>query len=184
MHSEQELGLRQLGVELWTCPHCRKCGTLIGHGHLRGYEEHGQRRVVRGRRLFCSNRGRKRGCGRTLSVKLATAVCGFVVRTLTLFRFMRLVSRGVSRRAAWLDASAGALSLSSGYRLWRRLCAAQSAIRTRLCQQIGPPACSAAVSITQLLAHLSLVVGANASGEHIDLFAAYQSSLGRGLFDR
>jgi hypothetical protein len=32
-------------------------GTLIGHGLLRGYAERSSEVVVRGRRVFCSNRG-------------------------------------------------------------------------------------------------------------------------------
>lgn len=182
--SERELGLRELGVELWTCPHCKRSGTLIGHGHLRGYAERGQEREVRGRRLFCSNRGRRAGCGRTLSVKLATVLSGFVVRTLTLFRFASAVLAGLTRRAAWLGAAAGALSLSSGYRLWRRLSATQSLLRARLCREAPPPPSTAQEPMAVLLAHLEVVVGECTATACLDPFAAFQSAFGRGLLDR
>jgi hypothetical protein len=178
--SERELGLRELGVELWTCPHCKRSGTLIGHGYLRGYAE----RVVRGRRLFCSNRGRRPGCGRTLSVKLATVVSGFAVRTVTLFRYASAVVAGQTRRAAWLSTAAGAMSLSSGYRLWRRLSAAQSALRARLCREAPAPASRAREPLAALVAHTSSVVGAVATAAGLDLFAAFQSRFGQGFFDR
>lgn len=72
-------------------------------------------------------------------MKLSTVVAGFLVRTLTLWVFLQLVLSGLSRRTAWLRAAGGALSLSSGYRLWQRLCEAQSALRARLCREATAP---------------------------------------------
>ncbi len=180
MTSERELDLGELGIGLWHCPHCNKSGTLIGHGYLRGYAERGSELVVRGRRVFCSNRGRRPGCGRTFSVKLQTVLSGFVVSTLTLFSFATAVLSGLTRRAAWLFAACGGLSLSSGYRLWRRLSAAQSALRVRLCREVPAPASTAREPLAQLLQHLTVAL--RASGD-TDLFAAYQSRLEQGLFD-
>ncbi len=116
-------------------------------------------------------------------MKLATVVSGFVVRTLTLFRFASAVVRGLTRRAAWLCAAGGALSLSSGYRLFRRLSGAQSALRARLCREAPTPTSAAREPVAQLLAHLGIVLGGRA-GADIDLFSAFQTGFGRGLFDR
>lgn len=169
-----------LGIKLVCCPRCKLTGALIGHGLLRGYTEQGSQSVVRGRRYFCSNRGRRPGCGRTFSVKLKSILCGFVARTLTLWCFLQAVLGGLSRRAAWLEAGcAHGMSLSSGYRLWRRLCAAQSALRVRLCQQAPAPASAARDPLAQLVAHLTAVVG----NEPGDLLAAYQHRTQRGVFD-
>jgi hypothetical protein len=167
------------GIKLWACPHCQQAGALIGHGFLRGYAERESGLVLRGRRLFCSNRGRRPGCGRTFSVKLQTVMSGFVVRTLTLWCFVQAVLDGLTLRAAWLRETAGALSLSSGYRLWRCLCAAQSALRARLCREAPAPASTAREPLAEVVQHLAVVLG----GGEADLFAAYQSRLGRGLFD-
>lgn len=167
-------------IKLQSCPHCRVTGTLIGHGFLRGYAERSSERVLRGRRLYCSNRGRRRGCGRTFSVKLSTVLCGFVVRTATLWGFAKAVLAGLTRRAAWLGEACGALSLPSGYRLWRRLCSAQSGLRVRLCRYSSVPACRSAEPLAQLFAHLGGVVGT----AEIDLLAAFQCRLQQGLFDR
>ena len=87
-----------LGLKLTCCPHCRRTAALIGHGLLRGYSEQDSKEVVRGRRVFCSNRGRRPGCGRTFSVLLSTVLYGFVVRTFTLFRFANSVLKGLTRR--------------------------------------------------------------------------------------
>ena len=167
-----------LGIKLAACPHCRQTGALIGHGFLRGYAERGSERVVRGRRLFCSDRHLRPGCGRTFSVTLRTMMLGFVVRTLTLLGFARAVLGGLTRRAAWLAEAGGALSLSSGYRLWRRLCAAQSALRSRLSAGAPAPACTEREPLAQLLAHFAAVLG----DREADLFAAFQVHAQRGLF--
>jgi hypothetical protein len=169
-----------LGLKLARCPHCRRSGALIGHGMLRGYAEQTSEVVVRGRRVFCSNRGRRPGCGRTFSVLLSMVLSGFVVRTLTLFRFASAVLSGLTRRSAWLDAAAGALSTSSGYRLWRRLDGAQSWLRARLCRAATPPLCDAREPLGQLFAHATAVVGSATS----DLLEALQRQLHRGIFER
>jgi len=138
---------------------------------------------VRGRRVFCSNRGQRRGCGRTFSVLLGTAIACFVVRTLTLFRFARAVVSGVTRRAAWVAETAGVLSLSSGYRLWRRLQAQQSALRVRLCRTAPAPVCGAREPLAELLGHLRRVVEPSDAVTKLDGFAAYQAHEQRGLLD-
>jgi hypothetical protein len=168
------------GIKLTVCPHCHRPGALIGHGLLRGYAERSSERVVRGRRFFCSDRGKRSGCGRTFSVKLSTVLCSFVVRTLTLWCFLQAVLSGRTRRAAWICATDGALSLSSGYRLWRRLCGAQSALRTRLCREAAAPPSNDRAPWAQLREHLRIVVGAGGT----DLLSAFQIGLQRGVFER
>lgn len=180
MRDETALADVLLGIKLAACPRCQRTGALIGHGFLRGYAEQGSQILVRGRRFFCSNRGRRSGCGRTFSVKLQTVLCGFVVRTLTLWCFVQAVLAGLTRRAAWLRKACGAVSLSTAYRLWRRLDAVQTALRARLSREAAAPDSTARAPWAQLIAHLSVVVG----GGHGDLFAAYQIRIGRGLFDR
>lgn len=181
VRDERELTEVRSELKLWSCPHCGRTETLIGHGYVRGYGEHGTTQEVRGRRIFCSNRQRRPGCGRTVSASLMTAMLGFVVRTLSLFRFAKAVLGGLTRRAAWLAEASGTFSLSSGYRLWRRLNAAQSALRTRLSGLAQAPACGEQRPLAQLLAHMEIVVGAD--GQERDLFAAFQLLMQRGLFD-
>ena len=171
------LGAVLFGLKLAPCPHCRQTGALIGHGFLRGYAERDSEVVVRGRRVFCSNRGARPGCGRTFPVLLCTVLSGFVLRTLTLFCFATAVLVGLTRRAAWLREARGTLSLSSGYRLWQRLCAAQSTLRARLCRAAPPPDSPAREPLAQLLLHLRLVVGESEG----DPFAAFQNVGQQGL---
>lgn len=168
------------GLKLTACPHCRVTGALIGHGFVRGYAEHGSEEVVRGRRVFCSNRGQREGCGRTFSVLLSTVLSGFVVRTLTLFCFAMAVPNGLTRHAAWPRAAGGTPALSSGYRLWRRTGQAQSTLRGRLWHLAPPPESAAHEPLGQLLAHVVLVVGTSEA----DPFAALQDRLQQGLLSR
>ena len=57
------------------CPHRLVAGFLILHSFLYGYRyPDSSARMLRGQRVFCSNRGRRKGCGRTFSVYLDTTI--------------------------------------------------------------------------------------------------------------
>ncbi len=177
---EKELTSVLVNLKLRPCPHCRQSGALIGHGFLRGYAESSSEREVRGRRFFCSNRALRRGCGRTFSVMLMTVLSGFIVRTTTLFRFATSVLSGLSRRAAWLAETNGAFSMSTGYRLWRRLSAAQSELRVRLSSEGPAPTSDAREPLAQLLSHFRAVLPSAAES---DCFAAFQAHMQRELLN-
>lgn len=153
VRDEAELERWLLTAKLEACPHCGCVGALNAHGWLRGYSELGSERVVRGRRVFCSNRHRRPGCGRTFSVLLCGVLGGFVVGAETLSRFATAVLSGASRKAAW--ERLGKLSVHSGYRLWHRLARAQPHIRTALLGVCPPPACDDREPLAQLMAHLN-----------------------------
>ncbi len=154
--NESELDQYRRGMKFVHCPHCGRVGFLIGHGFLVGYAEAGQEMVVRGRRFFCSNRYRRKGCGRTFSVVIADVLVGFMVRACTLFSFLQRVADGLSRKAAW-ERAAASFSLESGYRLWRRLSEAQTHIKAVLCRQRPPPYSPANEPLVQVLDHLLCV---------------------------
>jgi hypothetical protein len=156
----EELDATLRNAKLLLCPHCKRSGTLIGDGFLRGYAEHGSERVIRGRRLFCSDRFLRQGCGRTVAIWLDRVMPRFSVRATTLFDFAKAVVEGVSRRAAWLSAAVNATSLSSGYRLWARLLGAQCYLRTKLTSLGSPPASVAADPLAQLLEHFASALAA------------------------
>ena len=166
-------------LKLWACPHCGRSETLIGHGFVRGYSESCSDSEVRGRRIFCSNRALRSGCGRTFSTSLMTTLRGFVVRTLTLFAYSQAALGGLSRRASWLNGAGSAFSLSSGYRLWRRRDAAQSGLRARLSREQPAPTCAAHEPLAQLIAHFRVVF----SEADADCFAALQVRTQSGLLN-
>jgi len=119
------------------CPHCKRVGTLIRHGFLRGFDDRGKHQTVRARRIFCSNRNHRPGCGRTFSVWLADKIRRLGLTTRGLWCFLqRAVAAGI--RAA-IRGSDGPLSDRTWWRLWKRFKHGQSKIRTALFGCCPPP---------------------------------------------
>jgi hypothetical protein len=141
------------------CPHCKVVGTLIRHGYLYGFDESNQRKTVRARRVFCSNRNARHGCGRTLSVWCADKIRRLSLTTGCLFRFLQDAATG-SRLAA-IRAADGHLCDRTWQRIWKRFDLGQSKIRTALSQRCPPPELPARLPsqaphrpTAQVLAHL------------------------------
>ena len=139
----------------WTpCPHCKVVGTLIRHGFLYGFDESSpQRKTLRARRIFCSNRHARYGCGRTFSVWLADKVRRLSLTTGGLWRFLqRAVADGI--RAA-LRGNDCHLSDRTLLRIWKRFRHGQSNIRTALFGRCPPPELPAECRpAAQVLVHL------------------------------
>ena len=136
------------------CPHCQVVGALIHHGSLRGYDDSSpQRRTIRARRIFCSNRNARHGCGRTFSVWLADKIRRFSLTTGCLWRFLqRAVADGIGAASR---AVACHLSDRTLQRLWQRFHRGQSKLRTALTGRCPPPALPAGQRpAAQVLAHL------------------------------
>jgi hypothetical protein len=138
------------------CPHCKRVGMLIRHGYLRGYDEGNPRRkTVRARRVFCSNRCARRGCGRTFSVWCADKIRRLSLTTACLWRFLKLAAAGCFRAA--IRAANSHLSDRTMQRIWKRFGLGQSKLRTALSARCPPPQLPAEPSLrpaAQVLAHL------------------------------
>ena len=120
------------------CPHCKVVGALIRHGYLRGYDESNpQRKTVRARRLYCSNRQARRGCGRTVSVWCADKIRRLSLTTGTLWRFLHRAATGCL--VAAIRAVDCHLSDRTWQRIWKRFDRGQSKIRTALSGCCPPP---------------------------------------------
>ena len=111
---------------------------LIHHGYLYGFDDTSPRRkTVRARRIFCSNRNARQGCGRTFSVWLAGKIRRLSLTANTLGRFLqRAVADGI--RVASRVAG-GHLSDRTWQRIWQRFDRGQSKIRTALSGLCPPP---------------------------------------------
>jgi hypothetical protein len=119
------------------CPHCQVVGTLIRHGFLRGFDDSCKQATVRARRIFCSNRTHRPGCGRTFSIWLADKIRRLGLTTGGLWRFLqRAVADGI--RAAIRDVDCP-LSGRTLLRIWKRFHHGQSKIRTALLGRCPPP---------------------------------------------
>jgi hypothetical protein len=138
------------------CPFCKRVGMLVRHGCLFGFDEGGAERVVRAKRIFCSNRNRRTGCGRTFSVWLADKIRRVSLTTQAVGRFLeRAAAVGVAAAIRVADSSR---SGRTWQRIWRRFRLGQSAIRTALlgrCPATPLPANAARrPTEAQVLAHL------------------------------
>jgi hypothetical protein len=138
------------------CPHCKVVGTLIRHGFLRGFDDSSpQRKTVRARRIFCSNRNACRGCGRTFSVWLADKIRRLSLTTGALWRFLQRAAAGPILAA--IRAVDCHLSDRTLQRIWKRFDQGQSKIRTALLTRCPPPELPAEPAhrpAAQVLAHL------------------------------
>lgn len=123
-------------IKLKPCQHCEVVGMLILHGGSHGRDESG-RIVLRARRVFCSNRNRRSGCGRTSSVWPADHLKRLKVTTSRLWQFLIQAVAG-PLGAAIRDINSR-LSDRTWQRIWRRFDLAQSPIRTALLDRCPPP---------------------------------------------
>jgi hypothetical protein len=140
-------------LKLMPCPHCQVVGSLIRHGYLRGYDDSSpQRKTIRARRIFCSNRQARRGCGRTFSVWIADKIRRLSLTTSTLWRFLqRAVADGIAAASRAVDCH---LSDRTWQRIWQRFNLGQSKIRTALSARCPPPDLPAHRPAAHVLAHL------------------------------
>jgi hypothetical protein len=120
------------------CPHCQVVGALIRHGCLYGYDASNfQRQTIRARRIFCSNRQARRGCGGTFSVWCADKIRRLSLTTVCLWRFLQCAIVGSLHAAS--HAAGCQLSDRTWQRIWKRFDLGQSKIRTALSQRCPPP---------------------------------------------
>jgi hypothetical protein len=143
-------------IKLTPCPHCKVVGTLVLHGFLYGFDDTSpQRKSRRARRIFCSNRNVRPGCGRTFSIWLADKIRRLSLTAQTLWTFLlRAVAGSI---AAACRAGNGHLCNRTWQRIWKRFHLAQSSIRTTLfarCPPPKPPPNSARRPAAEILAHL------------------------------
>lgn len=137
-------------LKLRPCPHCRQTGNLNAHGYLRGYGEGNNGNAVRARRIYCSNRGRRVGCGKTHSYFHAQVIPRLSLTATTLWSFLSFVLSGVSRNSAHQTSHAP----GTPQRTWARCVKAQGLLRRNLCLLAQPPPVPFVVPFLQAVRHL------------------------------
>jgi len=137
-HDDDDWNTLAERLKLTPCPHCQRAGALVRHGFLYGFDDRNpHRKTIRARRIFCSNRNARPGCGRTFSVWAADTIRRLGLTTSGLFRFLRLVlARGL---LAGIRDFRGHLSDRTLIRIWNRFRLGGSKIRTALMQRCAPP---------------------------------------------
>jgi hypothetical protein len=158
VRSDEEWNARAERLKLTPCPHCKVVGALIRHGSLYGFDDSSpQRKTVRARRIFCSNRQARPGCGRTFSVWSADKIRRLSLTTRCLWRFLQRAVAGCILAA--IRAANCHLSDRTLQRVWKRFEQGQSKIRTALSGLCPPPQLPAQPThpATHVLAHLQAV---------------------------
>jgi hypothetical protein len=104
----------------------------------------------RGQRVFCSNRGRRGGCGRTFSLVLADVLPRHTLTASLVWRWLVEVLAGLSLKAA-AEKLRLPFALETVYRLRRGLRRKLDGLRTRLAGRCGPPTVAHADPLCQTL---------------------------------
>ena len=103
-----------------------------------GYnDESDQPGTIRGRRIFCSNRNNRNGCGRTITILKVCFIKGLTFTAKTIWSLLHTLSKGFNKMASYTVRTV-IVSNTSLYRLFKRFKLCQSKIRTYLCS-IPPP---------------------------------------------
>jgi hypothetical protein len=87
------------------CPHCHARGQLVSHGFV--YKQRSQQvKEPVGKRILCSPRSGRTGCGRTVQLYLATEIPAHHYGTAQLFAFISALLASVSIVTAYSNAIA------------------------------------------------------------------------------
>lgn len=154
-------------LKLTPCPHCDQVGTLNLHGFLIGYDINGHHGLKRGHRIYCSNRGRRPGCGKTFSIHLFTLLKNFIISSDLIWKFIHNIFKGLNTFQAF-DSLKSKFKTSTAYRLLNTIKINQSRIRTQIFIKRSKPKYSPS-PLTETIQHLRDVLT-----HHKNPVASYQ----------
>lgn len=160
--SENDFKKIHHNLKHYKCPFCNLIGYLNLHGYLKGYDFNGNYKdVLRGHRIFCSNRNKRGGCGRTLSILLSLFIKHFILTANTIWNFFINIANGNNKWMSFKKANPRNPAPSSAYRLWRRFKANQSYLKTWLITISLPPPYSGNNPNIQTILHLKKTFSLN-----------------------
>ncbi len=123
-----------LQLQLEQCKHCRQTQQLVSHGFIRKKRVGGDPQAI-GKRVFCSNRHSRTGCGRTMQLYLDSTVRYLHHVGSAVVAFVLALLAGISIGLAYMQAR-GALTPRHAYRWLNRLHVQISAYRSLLHQPL------------------------------------------------
>lgn len=106
-------------LELEQCPHCQQTQQLVSHGFIRKKRNAGDPQAV-GKRVFCSNRHRRTGCGHTMQLYLDSTLRYLHHTGSAVVAFVLLLLAGIPIVMAYTQAT-GVDSARPAYRWLHRL---------------------------------------------------------------
>jgi len=136
------------------CPFCKRSGALNRHSRMYGNDPTANEgRIARGHRVFCCDRGKRGGCGRTFPVLFAWVLPRHSFTAPLVWQAVLRRLAGLSIRASWQTA-ATPLALDSFYHLIQRLRRRLSVLRTALSGIRRPPKSKHCDPLLQTFEHL------------------------------
>jgi transposase-like protein len=126
--SLQAIEQRTMQLDTARCPHCGQSHQLVSHGFIRKKQVQAEQQVV-GKRVLCSNRYHRTGCGRTMQLYLDTTVRYLHHTGNAVVAFVLSLMAGMSIQAAYHHAT-GTATARHAYRWLHRLAAQSSAYRS------------------------------------------------------
>lgn len=164
-------------IKLKQCPYCKKYGMLIFHGFIYGLNEY--RNVVKkGRRIYCSNRGNRSGCGRTISYRLCTYIKQSFLSSETTWQFLSKILNGTSIEKSYYSLNNSfIISISVLYSIWNKFRNNIYEIRTTLSNTISISDTPTDCPIRETIFHLNNITHDNCQNPVEAFQLLFQKSL-------
>lgn len=151
---KQALEKKLLALKQCVCPHCRMIGTLNRHDKVSGNRpDHATERQARGQRAWCSNRGKRGGCGRTVKLLFDQVLPRHTISADILWAILKALIKGLSVKAA-AESVSMKLTIDSVYRLLQQLTKQLDGVRVTLSANCKPPGSSARNPLIHTAEHL------------------------------
>lgn len=120
--SLQDIQQQTMQLDVERCMHCCQTRQLVSHGFVRKKRVGGVPEAV-GKRVFCSNRNQRTGCGRTLQLYLDATLRYLHYAGACVVALLLGLARGMSVQSAYQQAT-GTLTPRNAYR-WRHALSAR-----------------------------------------------------------
>jgi transposase-like protein len=177
----QSIHQQTLQLECEQCPHCQQTQQLVSHGFIRKKRNCADPQAV-GKRVFCSNRHQRTGCGRTTQLYLDSTLRYMHHAGSAVAAFVLLLLAGMSIGLAYMQAT-GKDTPRHAYRWLHRLDAQISSYRSLFHQPLLAEPASAIVSAPSLRRSLlASTFAALLARFGQPLCQAYQAQLQRPFF--
>ena len=120
--------LQTLQLDHAQCPHCKQTQQLVSHGFIYKKQVGAEPEAV-GKRIICSTRNNRTGCGRTAQLYVDSTVRYFHFAGCFVVAFVLSLIEGMTIQGAYNHAT-GADTPRNAYRWLNRLCAQLSIYRS------------------------------------------------------
>jgi hypothetical protein len=117
--SLQSIEQQTMELDHAPCRHCKQTQQLVSHGFIRKKRVGAEPEAV-GKRVFCSNRHHRTGCGRTMQLYVDTTVRYLHHASCCVLTFMSSLTEGMSIQNAYRHAT-GTTTPRHAYRWLNRL---------------------------------------------------------------